>query len=585
LENRIKRRLAAIVAADVVGWSSMMGADEAGTLQSLKSHRKEMIDPKIAEYGGRIVSTSGDSVLVEYPSAVDAVQCAIEIQEGMIARNEGVPVGKRMRLRIGVNLGDVIIEGEDVFGDGVNVAARLEAAADPDGISVSGNIYEHIVGRLPMKFTDTGLQTFKNIEQPVRVWTWSPDTKHEAAPPVAQSKGLESGVREQPAIAVLPFDNMGAGSADDYFSDGLTEDIITALTYWRSFPVIARNSSFAYKGKSFDVRSVGRELGARYVLEGSIRKQGPRVRVNAQLIDSETGHHVWADKFDRNIEDIFELQDEIVQTIAALVAPEIDRAELSRSISKQSKDLNAWDLCLRAKPLVRKRTPESVTEARDLFLQAIKQQQDCAEAHAGLAMSYSVDIMNGVADPGATALLAMNAAKRAVECDDASSWAHHELSTAYQLLGRTGDAIAEARIAVHLNPNDAYTLHALGNKSDLAGDPNGISIMEKAQILCPEDARSPVQLSFLARAFLNAGNYEAAIERAREAIRKNPEHPTSHFILALALGLHRDLPGAREALRDCERLSPGFVAARRTWRPYGHPDSNERLRKALSVIE
>jgi adenylate cyclase len=379
---------------------------------------------------------------------------------------------------------------------------------------------------------------------------------------------------------------MSTDPEQEYFSDGLTEDIITALTHWRSFPVIARNSCFAYKNKSVDITQVARDLGARYLLEGSVRRGGVRVRVTAQLIDGANGHHIWAEQYDRELNDIFEVQDDIVQRIAALVAPELARAELKRSTSKQPQNLDAWDLCLRGMASIRERTAEGNAKARDLFTRAIAILPDYADAHAGLAMSYNQDILIEVAKGRtATATQAMEAARKAIECDESSSWAHHELSTAYQWLNRLDDALAEARIAVDLNPNNAYGLHALGNKSDLAGDPDGIVFMVKAQKLNPEDARLPTHLSFLARAYVNFSNHDAAVERARQAIRRRPDYVPAYFILAIALGHLGELDEARAALAKCDELSPDFVQSRKNWQPYADPASNERLQEGLRRID
>jgi adenylate cyclase len=379
---------------------------------------------------------------------------------------------------------------------------------------------------------------------------------------------------------------MSADPEQEYFSDGLTEDIITALTHWRSFPVIARNSCFAYKNKAVDTKQAGRKLGARYLLEGSVRKRGARVRITAQLIDGASGHHLWAQKYDRELDDIFEVQDDIVQRIAAVVTPELARAELKRSTNKQAQDLDAWDLCLRGMATVRKRTQEGNAKGRELLLRAIAIRPDYADAYAGLAMSHNQDILIGVAeDRTATATQAMEAARKAIECDNSSSWAHHELSTAYQWLNRLDDALAEARIAVDLNPNDAYGLHALGNKSDLAGDTDGIAFMEKAQKLNPEDAQLHIHLTFLARAHVNIGNYGVAVERARQAIRRLASYAPAYYILAIALGHLGELEEARIALAKCDELSPGFLKLRQNWRPYADPASNERLQEGLRRIE
>ena len=575
--EKTKRRLAAIIAADVVGWSKKMGVDDTGTLARLKNVRRQIVDPVVGEYGGRIFNTAGDSILMEFPSAVDAVRFSINLQKEM----NGDISDQGLTFRVGINLGDVIIDGTDIFGDGVNIAARLEACAEPGGIAISDSIHEQIIGKLPDAFRDAGEHSFKNIDRQVRVWKWAADPSQVEGARLS-AKLAEN--KQKPAIAVLPFENMSADVHEDYFSNGLTEDIITALTYWRSFPVIARNSSFAFNGKNVDVREIGRQLRARYILEGSVRKQGTRVRATAQLIDCESAHHVWAEKFDRNLEDIFQMQDEIVQAIASVVAPELNRAELIRSEKKQPDDLDAWDLCIRAKPLVRNRTPEGIKKAAELFQRAVVLQPDYADAHTGLAMCCNFDAMKGYAgDFLSTLEAAATSARRAIEIDPASSWAHHELSTAYQLLGRAEEALEEARMSVDLNPNDAYALHALGNKSDLFGDPNGISFMEKAQALCPVDACSPTQLTFLARAYLNASDYDKAIKIARDALRKDQGLAAAQFIVALAYAMRGDLETARSEIAKCDSIDPGFVDSRRNWKPYRSLESNNRIGEAIAT--
>jgi len=579
VEERAQRRLAAILAADVVGYSKLMGEDEEGTLAALTAHLAEYIEPCIAEHRGRLFKTMGDGLLAEFASVVNAVRCAVAFQRGMARRNAKIPEGHRVEFRIGVNLGDVIVQDDDVYGDGVNVAARLEGLCEPGTVYVSGTAYDHVVGKLPEGFDDLGERTVKNIARPVHVYRvrMAGDRK-----PARGPAGTAASHRDMPSIAVLPFANTSGDADQEYFADGLTEDLITALTRWRSFPVIARNSSFSYKGKVVDIKDAARDLGARYVLEGSVRKGGARVRITAQLVDGTNGHHVWAERYDRNLDDIFEVQDEIVQRISAVVAPELDKAELERSTGKGSEDLDAWDLCLRAKRLLRLNTAASNPGARELFDRALEIREDYADAYSGLAQSYNQDILIGVAeDRTATATRAMEAARNAIRCDAASSWAHHELSTAYQWLNRLDDALDEARAAVELNPNDAYTLHALGNKSDLAGDPDGIGYMERAQKLNPEDAQRHTHLTFLARAYIAAGDDSAAADRARQAIRRRPDYAAAHYVLGIALaGLGRQQE-ARAALAKCDELSPGFVRSRADWRPYADEEKNRRLLDGL----
>ncbi|MEQ8357085.1 MAG: adenylate/guanylate cyclase domain-containing protein [Kiloniellaceae bacterium] len=599
----MKRRLAAVLAADMVGYSRLMAADEDGTIDRQKALRDELIDPKIGQFGGRIVKTTGDGLLVEFASAVGAVRCAVEIQQAMPNHEAGHPEAARIRYRIGINLGDIVIDGDDILGDGVNVAARLEGIAEPGGICVSGVVFDQVSGRVDVAFEDAGHQQVKNIARPIRVWRWPPARTDGVrdAPSDAPSDAPRDGPRDaprdapgggpkmlsdKPAIAVLPFTNMSADPEQEYFSDGLTEDIITALTHWHSFAVIARNSCFAYKRKAVDIKQAARDLGAGYVLEGSVRKSGTKVRVGAQLVDGASGRHLWAERYDRDLIDIFEIQDDIVQQIAAVVAPELARAELQRSTGKRTDDLNAWDLCLRGLALLRQRTREDNAAARGLFKRAIESRPDYSDAYAGLAMSHNMDILIDAAeDREGTATQAMQAARSAIEHDEGSSWAHHELSTAYQWLNRIEDALAEAKVAVDLNPNDAYALHALGNKSDLAGDPRGIDFMERAQKLNPADARLHSHLAFLARAYVNAGNHEAALERARQAIRRRPDYAPACFIAALALAHLGRLEEAKAMLDQCDNLSPGFTQARRDWKPYADPLSNRRLLEGLSRLE
>src|SRR5438093_4166155 len=330
------RRLAAILAADVAGYSRLMGADEEGTLERLKALRRELIDPKIVEHRGRIVKTTGDGMLVEFASVVDAVRCAVAVQQAMPERDIGVGADSRLELRIGLNRADVIVEGDDLYGDGVNIAARIEALADAGGVFVSNTVHDHVRDRLPFVFEDLGEQQVKNIARPVRVYrVRDASTAKASAPPLP--------LPDKPSIAVLPFANMSGDPEQEYFADGMVEEIITALSRIRWLFVIARNSSFIYKGRAVYVKEVGRELGVRYVLEGSARKAGQRVRITAQLIDSVTGAHLWADRFDGALEDIFDLQDKIAVSVAGVIEPALQAAETARSASRPTDDLTAYD--------------------------------------------------------------------------------------------------------------------------------------------------------------------------------------------------------------------------------------------------
>ena len=342
----VERKLAAILSADVVGYSRLMSEDEAGTLARLKAHRAEFIDPEIASHGGRIVKLMGDGALVEFPSVVDAVDCSVAMQQGMAKRNADVPDGKRIDFRIGINLGDIIIEGDDIYGDGVNVAARIQEIAASGGVCISGDAYRQVKGKINAAFDDLGEQQVKNIPEPVRVYRWT-DAVADPMPGSVTTAGALP-LPDKPSIAVLPFTNMSGDPEQEYFSDGITEDIITELSRFRSLFVIARNSSFAFKGEPVDVKRIARELGVRYILEGSVRRAGNRVRITAQLLDTETGSHIWAEKFDRDLEDIFELQEEITRNVVGSIAPQIEMAELERSRKLSGANLSAYELSLKA---------------------------------------------------------------------------------------------------------------------------------------------------------------------------------------------------------------------------------------------
>jgi TolB-like protein len=377
-EERVQRRLAAILAADVVGYSRLMRADEAGTRTRFNEQLDENIRPAIEEHRGRLVKTMGDGFLVEFSSVVDAVQCAVNIQGSIAAGQSDEPDHNKILFRIGIHLGDVIVEDDDIHGDGVNIAARLETIAEPNGICLSDMVYAGVRNKLSLRFDDLGERSLKNIADPQRVFRVSmEETTREKSP-------SDSPIFYRPAVAVLPFENLSRDPDEDYFADGLTEDIITALSLWRSFPVIARNSTFSYKGQSPDVREVGKQLGAKYVIEGSVRKAGNRIRVTAQLINAETGHHVWADRYDRDIADVFELQDLLTQQIVAAVTPELERTEHALAIARQPKNMVAWDYCLRGSALYNELRPEANSAAREMFRKAIELEPGYSRAYTGL---------------------------------------------------------------------------------------------------------------------------------------------------------------------------------------------------------
>ena len=390
--ERVERRLAAILAADVAGYSRLMGRDEAGTLARLRAHRRELIDPKIVEHKGRIVKTTGDGILIEFPSVVEAVACAVAVQRGMGERNARTAEDQRIVFRVGVNLGDVIVEADDIHGDGVNVAARLESVAAPGGISVSAIVHDQVRDRLDLAFDDMGEQSLKNIARPLRVYqvrlaaAITPRITQTETAPMLTLPG-------KPSIAVLPFANMSGDTDQEYFADGMAEEITTALSRVRSFFVIARNSSFTYKGRAVDVREVGRELGVRYVVEGSVRREGNRIRITAQLIDAETGNHIWAERYDRDLADIFAVQDEITRAMVTALAPAISQAEQQRALQRPPDTLSAWEAYQRA--LSHWSKFDDLSTAREFLQRAVALDPHFASAHAMLAARHLGEISLG----------------------------------------------------------------------------------------------------------------------------------------------------------------------------------------------
>jgi adenylate cyclase len=424
-EERVQRRLAAILAADVVGYSQLMEQDEAGTLAALKSRRRDVLEPLVARHQGRVFKTTGDGVLVEFASAVNAVQCAVDLQHGMAAANDGVPEDRRVVLRVGVNLGDVVVEGSDLYGDGVNLAARLQELAEPSGVCVSAKVREEVGRKLEITFEDFGERQLKNITSPVRTYIVRPSPSQ----PVTASRPLP--LPDKPSIAILPFVNMSGDPEQEYFSDGVTEDIITDLSKVSGLFVIARNSSFTYRGKAVKVQEVSRELGVRYVLEGSVRKAGNRVRIVTQLIDGTTSGHLWAERYDRDLTDIFAVQDEVTREIVSALAVKLTQGERQRLRQKGTENLEAYDHYLRGRQLQMQRSKEANEEARALLEKAIELDRKFARAHAILANVHIVDAANRWHDPEESLRKAHELAQRAVALDDDDAEAHWALGTAH----------------------------------------------------------------------------------------------------------------------------------------------------------
>src|SRR6202521_3802168 len=464
--ERVERRLAAVLAADVAGYSRLMGLNEERTLANLKSFRKTLVDPQIAAHRGRIVKTTGDGMLVEFASAVDAARCALEVQRGMAGQNADVPQEVRIEFRIGIHVGDIIIDDNDIFGDGVNIAARLEGIAEPGGVCISDDAQRQVRGKVDFAFEDMGPQNLKNIVEPMRAWRLRMNASGSAAapiePPVESTQALA--LPDKPSIAVLPFENMSGDPEQEYFADGMVEEIITALSRFKWLFVIARNSSFTFKGKAVDVKEVGRRLGVRYVLEGSVRKASGKVRVTGQLIDAVTGAHIWADRFERDLTDIFALQDEVTVAVVSAIQPKLFQTEIAMATRRRPENLTAYDFYLRAMQQFYLTTREGVAEAIRLAHRALELDPRFGLVAALAGNSHTRNVLFGyAADPQFDCKEAVRLARLALRIDDGDP---DTLSrVAVISAGMVGDSEAEIEMAdraVALNPNSWRTWNNKG---------------------------------------------------------------------------------------------------------------------------
>jgi TolB-like protein len=553
----VERRLAAILAADVAGYSRLMGADEEGTHAALKVYRREIIDPKITEYYGRVVRIIGDGLLLEFASVIAAVRWAVEVQRAMGERNAGLPQDKRIEYRMGINAGDIIIDGADIWGDGVNVASRLEALAEPGGICVSGRVQEDVHGSIEIGFEDIGEQQLKNIARLVRVYRVRLKGAAKATPALHHAK---------PSIAVLPFNNMSGDPEQEYFADGMVEEITTALSRTRWLFVIARNSSFTYKGRAVDVKQVGRELGVRYVLEGGVRKATDRVRITAQLIDASTGAHLWADRFDGSLENIFELQDQVTASVVAAIAPRMEQAEVERTKHKPTESLDAYDYFLRGIASLHSWTKESNDEALRLFTKAIELDPDFASAYGMASWCYvrrkgSHWIVDRVQETTETARLARRAAE--LGWDDAVALAWGGFALAY-VVHDVEVAAALIDRALQLNPNLAEAWHFSGWVRIYLGEPEtAMEHLTHAMRLSPLDPLTFVAQMAMAFAYFFAGRYDDASSWAEKALATSPpglrERPVYHpalLIAAASNSLAGRLEEASKAIARLRQLNP-----------------------------
>ncbi len=593
-DERVVRRLAAVLAADVAGYSRLMGRDEERTLADLKSLRKILFDPAITAHHGRIVKTTGDGMLVEFASAVDAARCAIEVQRGMAAQNAGVSQDVRIEFRIGIHVGDIIIDDNDIFGDGVNIAARVENECEPGGVYVSGNAFEQIRGKTKFEFDDLGERTLKNIERPVRLYSvrdasLSATTTTEAASTMPSNANDPLPLPDKPSIAVLPFQNMSGDPEQEYFADGMVEDVITALSRFKSLFVIARNSSFSYKGKSPDIRQVGRELGVRYVLEGSVRKAGSRIRITGQLIDTSTGAHLWADRFDGALEDVFELQDKVTEKVVTAIAPRLEQAEIDRSKRKTAGNLSAYDCYLRSLPYLQLPSKQSLEEAMPLLRRAIELGPEFAPAYGLLAQCYAYRKGAGlVSSPDEENAEVARLARIVLRIgqDDAAALSSAGWAIAY-VLRDLPHAQSLVDRALSMNPNLAHAWGISGWINVWSGNPAvAVEHLTRAMRHDPLRGRHHVSLqNAMAHALFFLDKYDESMAWAEKVLRENSKsHPGLRIFTASAAFANM----TDTALKMCARLhaiDPEFRMSRVAsyLGPYQKPEFLEKYAQGLRL--
>jgi adenylate cyclase len=561
------RKIAAILVADVVGYSRLAGADEERTLARLRALRSDLIDPTIALHHGRIVKRTGDGSLIEFRSVVDAVRCAIEIQTGMFERNAGLPPERRIEFRMGVHLGDVVEEDDgDLMGDGVNIAARLEGVAKPGAICLSEDAYRQVKSRLNLKVADLGATQLKNIAEPIRVFAIEtmrmvPEKDaSETEPTVNESTSPWLSPPDKPSIAVLPFQNMSGDHEQEYFADGVVEEITTALSRIKWLFVIARNSSFTYKGRAVDVRQVGRDLGVRYVLEGGVRKSGTRLRITAQLIEADTGAHLWADKFDGAIADVFDLQDQIAQSVTATMEPRLFAAEHTRFQSRRPENLDAWGFVMKAMPHVWSwRSTQEIETAIGLLARALEIEPDYPRANSLLAWARATGVHQGWAEARGALTGARSMAQRAVQADPDDPWSHFAAGYVHMISRDFRQAVTELNEAIALNPSFAFAHLILGVTYGFGGIPeDGLKHIAIATRLSPRDFTKSANFSSSGLCHFIAGRFDEAADCERRAVELQPDFVSAWRTYAAAAGMAGRQDEATRALSQAKQLQPSL---------------------------
>ena len=582
-DNRVERRLAAILAADVAGYSRLMGADEEGVLARLKAARKSLVDPTVAAHRGRIVKTTGDGMLVEFASAVDAVRCAIEVQRVLSEQNLAVPAVTRLEYRIGIHVGDIIVDENDIFGDGVNIAARLEGVAEPGGICISDDAQRQIRGKVDIAFEDMGPQSLRNIAEPMRAWRLRMNASASAAAPMESTQALA--LPDKPSIAVLPFQNMSGDPEQEYFSDGMVEEIITALSRFKWLFVIARNSSFTFKGKAVDIKEVGSKLGVRYVLEGSVRKASGKVRIAGQLIDAVTGAHIWADRFERDLTDVFALQDEVTVAVVSAIQPKLLQTEIALATRRRPENLTAYDFFLQAMQQYYLSTREGYVEALRLAHSALELDPRFSFVAALAGACHMNNVLLGYAgDPQFERKEAVRLLRFAMSLDDGDpdTLAMAAMTSAF-MVGDSESSIELADRAVALNPNSFRAWSGRGQVYRIAGLPEeAVQSFERANRVSPVDPLLHRASVGMAMAFVELGRFDEAIVASKKAQRQNPSYSAAYRCLASAFAhLGRDAE-AREAAAQLLEVDPAFTIS--AWIARGGQSNStliiEGLRKA-----
>ena len=563
-DNRVERRLAAILAADVAGYSRLTGLDEEGTHVRLRERLRGLADPKISEHRGKVVKHTGDGVLAEFGSVVDAVRCAIEVQRGMAEQNATMPQVKRIEFRIGIHVGDIIVDDNDIFGDGVNIAARLEGIAEPGGVCISDDAQRQVRGKVDFAFEDMGPQNLKNIVEPMRAWRLRMNASGSAAapiePPVESTQALA--LPDKPSIAVLPFENMSGDPEQEYFADGMVEEIITALSRFKWLFVIARNSSFTFKGRAVDVKEVGRRLGVRYVLEGSVRKASGRVRIIGQLIDAVTGTHIWADRFERDLTDIFALQDEVTVAVVSAIQPKLLQTEIAMATRRRPENLTAYDFYLRAMQQFYLTTREGEAETIRLAHRALELDPRFGVVAAMAGVSHMRNVLWGyAADPQFERKEAVRLLRLALSVDDGDpetlAWAAVILAN---MVGDCESSVELADRAVALNPNSHQAWSNRGWVYRIAGlSEEAVRSFERAMRMSPVDPRLRLAFAGMGMALIELGRFDEAIVVGKKALRKNPSFSPAYRCLASAFAhLGRDAE-AREAAARLLEVDPAFT--------------------------